>query len=104
MILACQHLFELLGQEITIDLLWNSILKRFGLYDKPDKRNNPIPILSGSPGTGKSRFLDNIEDLLLKKTRASTASLPEKFLCINITSVTRFGYWYHGISWSSPSL
>ena len=40
------------------------IKKRYSHHGKNDKSYHPIPILASGPGTGKSRFLDEIERLL----------------------------------------
>ncbi|GBB92697.1 hypothetical protein RclHR1_20430004 [Rhizophagus clarus] len=58
------------GRDDTINTLWygdssrNGIVGRFKDRNKSDKSLHPIPVLAGGPGTGKSRFLDEIEGLL----------------------------------------
>ena len=42
----------------------SGIVTRFKNRNLSDKGLHPIPILAGGPGTGKSRFLDEIEGIL----------------------------------------
>ncbi|PKY61947.1 hypothetical protein RhiirA4_487619, partial [Rhizophagus irregularis] len=56
--------FELYQREDTIGTLWNAIKKRYPYRGEDDKSFHPIPVLAGGPGTGKSRFLNEIKRLL----------------------------------------
>ncbi|GES83741.1 P-loop containing nucleoside triphosphate hydrolase protein [Rhizophagus clarus] len=71
--------FEFYGRDNTIDTLWNGdkITNRNGIVDRflvrrsKDKSNHPLPVLAAGPGTGKSRFLDEVERLLTLKANNS---------------------------------
>ncbi|PKY14793.1 hypothetical protein RhiirB3_519884 [Rhizophagus irregularis] len=64
--------FEFYGRDDAIDILWNGdkklgrngIVERFKHHNERDKENHPIPVVAC--GTGKSRFLDEIEELLTR--------------------------------------
>ncbi|PKY43117.1 hypothetical protein RhiirA4_457055 [Rhizophagus irregularis] len=64
--------FEFYGRDDAIDILWNGdkklgrngIVERFKHHNERDKENYPIPVVAC--GTGKSRFLDEIEELLTR--------------------------------------
>ncbi|GBC15587.2 hypothetical protein GLOIN_2v1768376 [Rhizophagus irregularis DAOM 181602=DAOM 197198] len=66
--------FEFYGRDDAIDILWNGdkklgrngIVERFKHHNERDKENHPIPVVAC--GTGKSRFLDEIEELLTRNT------------------------------------
>ncbi|CAG8815472.1 37851_t:CDS:2, partial [Gigaspora margarita] len=63
----------------TINILWhgdpltkrNGIVGRFKSRNQKDKSLHPIPVLAGGPGTGKSRFLDEIERLIKQYAHGS---------------------------------
>ncbi|RHZ82216.1 hypothetical protein Glove_110g19 [Diversispora epigaea] len=67
--------FEFCGRDDAVDTLWNGdkllgrngIVERFKHRNERDKENHPIPVVACGPGTGKSRFLDEIEELLMRK-------------------------------------
>src|SRR4051812_39644266 len=71
--------FTLCGREDTIETLWNGggaeqsngILNRFKNFcsDRPKKDRNfhPIPFLACGPGTGKSRFLQELVNIIRDK-------------------------------------
>ncbi|GES92452.1 hypothetical protein GLOIN_2v583658 [Rhizophagus clarus] len=64
--------FEFCGRDDTIDILWNGnnllnrngIVERFKYHGDREKEHHPIPVVACGPGTGKSRFLDEVEELL----------------------------------------
>ncbi|CAG8601353.1 10204_t:CDS:2 [Gigaspora rosea] len=74
--------FTLCGRENTINTLWDGdvvnsygILNRFKNYcsasPKKDRNFHPIPFLGCGPGTGKSRFLQEIHNIVREKARLS---------------------------------
>ncbi|CAG8574422.1 7739_t:CDS:2 [Funneliformis caledonium] len=64
--------FKFCGRDDAINIFWNGdvltdrngIVSRFGVRNESDKNLHPIPVVAGGPGTGKSRFLDEVEQLL----------------------------------------
>ncbi|PKK58976.1 hypothetical protein RhiirC2_795491 [Rhizophagus irregularis] len=69
--------FKFLQRDDTIDALWNGltmldkIAARFKNRNVSDKGLHPIPVLAGGPGVGKSRFLDEVERLLVQYANES---------------------------------
>ncbi|CAG8547418.1 3496_t:CDS:1 [Ambispora gerdemannii] len=74
--------FTLCVRENTINTLWNGdtannygVLKRFKNYcsqnPKTDRNVHPIPFLGCGPSTGKSRFLQEIGNIIREKARLS---------------------------------
>ncbi|CAG8681917.1 7737_t:CDS:2 [Dentiscutata erythropus] len=74
--------FTLCGRENTINTLWDGdvvnsygILNRFKNYcsasPKKDRNFHPIPFLGCGPGTGKSRFLQEIHNIVREKAQSS---------------------------------
>ncbi|GBC01452.1 hypothetical protein RclHR1_00420014 [Rhizophagus clarus] len=94
--------FELLQRKDTIDTLWNDIpseqlngiVNRFEIRESDDKTDNPIPILAGGPGIGKSRFLDEIERLLKQCDKGSS----NKDLCDAIANMVVINVTYGNAS------
>ncbi|RIA92650.1 hypothetical protein C1645_804498 [Glomus cerebriforme] len=92
------HQFNLCSRENTISTLWNGnllnnngILKRFEHFrnQKSDRNLHPIPFLCCGPGTGKSRFLQEIHGMLLKQAQSSEnqeiAFIFENAVYLNVT-------------------
>ncbi|CAG8567970.1 9766_t:CDS:2 [Ambispora leptoticha] len=92
--------FTLCGRENTINTLWygnraNSygILNRFRNYcsanPKKDRNFHPIPFLGCGPGTGKSRFLQEICNIIREKAQLSNddeiKSILGEAIFLNIT-------------------
>ncbi|CAG8442039.1 10417_t:CDS:2 [Acaulospora morrowiae] len=92
--------FTLCGRENTINTLWygnraNSygILSRFRNYcsanPKKDRNFHPIPFLGCGPGTGKSRFLQEICNIIHEKVQLSNdnkvKSILGEAIFLNIT-------------------
>ncbi|CAG8500202.1 16689_t:CDS:2 [Funneliformis caledonium] len=83
--------FELLKRDDTIEVLWNDfttlsgIATRFKNRDRNDKGLHPIPVLAGGPGVGKSRFLDEVEELIKKKAEESHNNAFTNMIVINTT-------------------
>ncbi|GES83531.1 hypothetical protein GLOIN_2v1815824 [Rhizophagus clarus] len=71
--------FEFYGRDEAIDTLWNGdksvvrdgIAKRFKFRKEEDRNFYCIPVLASGPGTGKSRFLDEVEKLIMSKINKS---------------------------------
>ncbi|KAF9197305.1 hypothetical protein BGZ49_002313 [Haplosporangium sp. Z 27] len=65
--------FPLCSREDTIDMLWDGtdirkgVLERFNNRYNGERHLHPIPFLACGPGTGKSRFLQEVGGLLQKK-------------------------------------
>ncbi|RIB17162.1 hypothetical protein C2G38_2037957 [Gigaspora rosea] len=92
--------FTLCGRENTINTLWDGdvvnsygILNRFKNYcsanPKKDRNFHPIPFLGCGPGTGKSRFLQEISNIVCEKARLSNddevKSILGKAIFLNVT-------------------
>ncbi|CAB4411785.1 unnamed protein product [Rhizophagus irregularis] len=80
--------FELYQREDTIETLWNLIKERYPYRDDHDKGLHPIPVLAGGPGTGKSRFLDEIERLLWRCINKSDEEIRNGFANMVVINTT----------------
>ncbi|CAI2194013.1 3262_t:CDS:2 [Funneliformis geosporum] len=75
----------------TIKTLWNGntgqseIVRRFQFHMENDKSYHPIPVIVGGPGVGKSRFLDEVEELILKKAEEYHNNAFTNMIAINTT-------------------
>ena len=62
---------------------------RFGVRNKSDKNLHPIPVVAGGPGTGKSRFLDEVEQLLSRCANESgNYEIRESFANMTVINTT----------------
>ncbi|RUS14283.1 hypothetical protein BC937DRAFT_94056 [Endogone sp. FLAS-F59071] len=87
--------FPLLRREDTINTLWNGVegrngvLDRFRLRNIGDRNNHPIALLACGPGTGKSRFLQEVGGMLREQANScdndDAKNAFSKVLTINIT-------------------
>ncbi|KAF9896380.1 hypothetical protein BX616_007570, partial [Lobosporangium transversale] len=88
--------FPLLHREETLDVLWNGagtlngVFKRFERRGRGCKMINPIPFLACGPGTGKSRFLQEIAGMLREKA-SSCSDQSVKSAFSNMVSIN-FSY------------
>ncbi|PKY16030.1 hypothetical protein RhiirB3_467096 [Rhizophagus irregularis] len=80
--------FELYQREDTIETLWKLIKERYPYRNDDDKGNHPIPVLAGGPGTGKSRFLDEIERLLWRCINESDEEIRDGFANMVVINTT----------------
>ncbi|POG62894.1 uncharacterized protein OCT59_025295 [Rhizophagus irregularis] len=80
--------FELYQREDTIETLWKLIKERYPYRNDDDKGNHPIPVLAGGPGTGKSRFLDEIERLLWRCINESDEEIRNGFANMVVINTT----------------
>ncbi|RUS13439.1 hypothetical protein BC937DRAFT_95336, partial [Endogone sp. FLAS-F59071] len=88
-------IFPLLRREDTINALWNGfegsngVLDRFRLRYFGDRNNHPIALLACGPGTGKSRFLQEVGGMLREQANScnndDAKNAFSKVLTINIT-------------------
>ena len=73
--------FPLMQRQLTIDTLLNGDTGQFGVLDRfqkfcnnqTDRNVHPIPVLACGPGTGKSRFLQEVGNMLLKRLKSHIA-------------------------------
>ena len=73
--------FPLMHREPTINTLWHGERRRNGVLARLQKFRNgerdrnahPIPVLACGPGTGKSRFLQEVGNMLLQKATSNKA-------------------------------
>ncbi|POG58723.1 hypothetical protein GLOIN_2v1728242, partial [Rhizophagus irregularis DAOM 181602=DAOM 197198] len=83
--------FELCQRDDTIKTLWNGnqrligIERRFQFRTEDDRSYHPIPVLAGGPGIGKSRFLDEVEELIKEKAEESQNNDFKNMITINTT-------------------
>ncbi|RUS15009.1 hypothetical protein BC937DRAFT_93035 [Endogone sp. FLAS-F59071] len=87
--------FPLLRREDTLNTLWNGTSDRNGVYKRfeqhhlSDRTQHPIALLACGPGTGKSRFLQEVGEMLREKANSCTDENIKKafsnMLAVNIT-------------------
>jgi hypothetical protein len=89
--------FPLQGREETIKILMegsssrNGICERFTRRNESDRNVHPIPLLANGPGTGKSRFLQEIPTLLREQAGKYTADdeflnmIKDRMYAVNVT-------------------
>ncbi|CAG8675541.1 23113_t:CDS:2, partial [Gigaspora rosea] len=89
--------FPLQGRDGTMEILFkgsegnNGICQRFENRRTKDRNNHHIPILANGPGTGKSRFLQELPILLHSQARQYTNdntlldSIENRMFTINVT-------------------
>ncbi|PKK62467.1 hypothetical protein RhiirC2_814742 [Rhizophagus irregularis] len=80
--------FELYQREDTIETLWNLIKERYPNRNYKDKGHHSIPVLAGGPGTGKSRFLDEIKRLLRRCINKSDEKIRNGFANMVVLNTT----------------
>ncbi|CAB5186239.1 unnamed protein product [Rhizophagus irregularis] len=77
-----------LNREDTIETLWNLIKERYPNRNYKDKGHHSIPVLAGGPGTGKSRFLDEIKRLLRRCINKSDEKIRNGFANMVVLNTT----------------
>ncbi|PKC10159.1 hypothetical protein RhiirA5_414692 [Rhizophagus irregularis] len=89
--------FPLQGREETMKILMegngsrNGICERFTKRNETDRNIHPIPILANGPGTGKSRFLQEIPTLLREQAEKYTNDdellnmIKDRMYSVNVT-------------------
>ena len=78
-------------------MLWNGTLYRNGVFERfkkhrdVDRMQHPIPFLACGPGTGKSRFLQEVGEMLHEKASSYNDENVKKAFSIMITVNITYG-------------